>query len=60
MLGQKYNDTLILRDKIPPHTSQDRMVAARFEAPVAKLESHKRFVIRVEEVDGKVVEYSDR
>jgi hypothetical protein len=60
VLGQKYNDTLILRDKIPPHTSQDRMVAARFEVPVAKLESHKRFIIQVEEVDGKVVEYSDR
>lgn len=60
VLGQKFNDTLILRDKIPPHTSQDRMVAARFEVPEAKLESRKRFVIQVEEVDGKVVEYSDR
>jgi hypothetical protein len=60
VLGQKFNDTLILRDKIPPHTSQDRMVAARFEVPEARFESRKRFVIRVEEVDGKVVEYSDR
>jgi hypothetical protein len=60
VLGQKYNDTLILRDKIPPHTTEDRMVAARFEVPEAKLNSRKRFVITVEEVDGKVVEYTDK
>jgi hypothetical protein len=60
VLGQKYNSTLILRDKVPPHETQDRMVAARFEVPEAKLGSRKRFLITVEEVDGKVVEYSDR
>jgi len=60
VLGQKYNNTLILRDKIAPHTTEDRMVAARFEVPEPKLDSRKRFVITVEEVDGKVVEYTDR
>jgi hypothetical protein len=30
LLGQKYNDTLLMRQSIPPHTSTDRMVAARF------------------------------
>jgi len=60
ILGQKYNDTLLMRDKIPGHTSQDRMVAARFEAPVTRLDARKRFVIRIEEVDGKEYELSER
>jgi len=60
LLGQKFNDTLLMRDKIPAHNTQDRMVAARFEAPVARLDARKRFVIRVEEVDGKEFEISER
>lgn len=60
LLGQKYNDTLILRDKIPGHTSQDRMVAARFEAPESRIDSRKRFLVRVEEVDGNISEFSEK
>jgi len=60
LLGQKFNDTLLMRDKIAAHTSQDRMVAARFEAPVAKLDARKRFLIRIEEVDGKSFELLER
>jgi hypothetical protein len=60
LLGQKYNDTLLMRDKILPHDSQDRMVAARFEAPESRLQARKRFVMRIEEVDGKVFEFSGK
>jgi hypothetical protein len=60
LLGQKYNDTLLMRDKIMPHTSQDRMVAVRFEAPEAQLAARKRFLLQIEEVDGKIVEYPDK
>ena len=60
LLGQKFNDTLLMRDKIPAHNTQDRMVAARFEAPVSLLDGRKRFVIHVEEVDGKEFELSER
>jgi hypothetical protein len=59
-LGQKYNDTLIMNDKIPPHASWDRMVAARFDIPEEKLAARKRLLVRIEEVDGKVVEIPDR
>jgi len=52
LLGHKYNTTLIARDKIAPHTSQDRMVAARFEVPEDMLEGRKRLLVRVDEVDG--------
>ena len=60
LLGQKYNDTLVIRDKIPSQASMDRMVAARFEAPESKLESRKRFLIRIEDVDGPVSELSEK
>ena len=40
--------------------SQDRMIAARFQAPVSMLDARKRFVLRIEEVDGKTVDISER
>ncbi len=60
LLGQKYNTTLLIRDKIPANGTEDRMVAARFEAPESKLESRKRFLIRIEDVDGPITEISER
>jgi len=60
LLGEKFNETLILRDKIPGHTSLDRMVAARFEAPEARINSRKRFIVRIEEVDGPISELSEK
>jgi hypothetical protein len=60
LLGQKFNDTLLMRDSIPPHNSWDRMVAARFEVPQSKLEARKRLVVRIEEVDGKTFELSEK
>src|ERR1700722_4048848 len=45
LLGPKFNDTLILRERIQPESSQDRMIAAYFAAPEARLTGRKRFVI---------------
>src|SRR6516164_9768952 len=59
LLGQKYNPTLIAREKIASHESEDRMVAARFEVPDDRLEARKRLVLRIEEVDGAVSEISE-
>ena len=56
VLGTKYNDTLVMRDRLPAHTSWDRMVAARFELPEDKLQARKRLVVKIEEVDGQVIE----
>jgi len=52
--------TLIMRDRIGSHGSADRMIAARFKAPMAVLDGRKRFVVRIEEVDGKTFEYTER
>jgi hypothetical protein len=60
LLGQKFNDTLLMRDSIPPHSSWDRMVAARFEVPESALQARKRLIVRIEEVDGKVFDLSDK
>jgi hypothetical protein len=60
LLGQKYNDSLIMNDKLPPKASWDRMIASRFEVPEAKLETRKRFLVRIEEVDGPVVEIPEK
>ncbi|HKE25497.1 MAG TPA: hypothetical protein VKB88_24225 [Bryobacteraceae bacterium] len=56
LLGEKYNESLKERDKVPPHGTLDRMVAARFEVPESKLAARKRFIVKVEEVDGMVSE----
>src|SRR5215471_6358041 len=32
-LGQKFNDSLVMRDKIPARASWDRMIVSRFEVP---------------------------
>jgi hypothetical protein len=60
LLGQKYNDTLLMRQSIPPHTSTDRMVAARFQAPEEMLQARKRFIVRIEEMDRTSFELSER
>jgi hypothetical protein len=60
LLGQKYNDTLVTRDVVAAHAAEDRMVAARFEAPESRLAARKRFIIRIEDVDGPVTEISEK
>jgi len=56
VLGQKYNETLLMRTKVGPRESMDRMVAARFEIPEKLLQERKQLRIRVEDVDGAVSE----
>ncbi len=60
LLGEKYNESFKARDFVAPHSSADRMVAARFEVPDSQLPARKRFVIHIEEVDGAVVEFAER
>jgi hypothetical protein len=60
ILGLKFNPTLLMRDRIGSHGSADRMIAARFQTPMALLDTRKRFVVRIEEIDGKSFEYAER
>jgi hypothetical protein len=45
---------------VPKRTTLDRMIAASFELPEAQLEARKRFLVRVEEVDGVVQELTEK
>jgi hypothetical protein len=61
MLGEKYSQTLIENDAVPPRGTLDRMVAARFEMPEAQLQARKRFVVRIEEKNrGETFEISEK
>jgi hypothetical protein len=60
VLGEKYSQTLIERDKVPARSKLDRMVAARFDMPEATLQARKRFVIKIEEIDGEFSEISEK
>jgi hypothetical protein len=60
LLGEKYNQSLMVRERVPPHTTLDRMIAARFEVPDSQLQARKRFLVRVEEWDGVVQELSEK
>jgi hypothetical protein len=59
LLGQKYNESLLIRTRIRPRETMDRMVAARFELPEARLASRRRLWVRVEDVDGAVSEIAE-
>ncbi len=60
VLGQKFNVTLLSRDKIPGRHSEDRMIVARFEIPVAQLDARKNLKVRIEDVDGPVSELVEK
>lgn len=60
ILGQKFNVSLLTRDKIPGRQSEDRMIATRFEVPLAKLDARSNLKIRIEDVDGPVSELVEK
>jgi hypothetical protein len=53
LLGGKFNPSLVTHDNVPPHGTLDRMISARFEVPETALQARKRFIVRIEEIDGR-------
>jgi hypothetical protein len=60
ILGQKFNQTLVTRESIAAHGTVDRMVAVRFEAPEARIQARKRFLLRIGDMSGPVSEISEK
>ena len=60
ILGPKFNASLITRDKIPGRRSEDRMIVARFEIPLATLDARTNLKVRIEDVDGPVSEMVEK
>ena len=54
-LGEKFNPIMKERDTVPAHRELDRMVAARFDIPVEKMEERRKLTLRVEDVTGPVL-----
>jgi hypothetical protein len=57
-LGDQFNDSLTINDKVPPHTTVDRMVAARFDVPNKDLENAKNLHVSIQDMDGPLFEFS--
>ncbi|MGA2193947.1 MAG: hypothetical protein ABSH40_01670 [Bryobacteraceae bacterium] len=60
MLGPKFAKTLITQETVAGRATEDHMVLANFEFPEARLQARKRFFVRIEEVDGKIFELSEK
>ncbi len=56
LLGEKYNPSLIVRNRIPPHATEDRMIAASFPIPEGQLDMRRGITVRVEEANGVISE----
>jgi hypothetical protein len=52
VIGKKYNATLVIRDKVNPGETLDRMVAVRFELPEAEVQNRKVIRAEIQDVDG--------
>jgi hypothetical protein len=57
-LGDQYNDALTIKDTVPPHTTVDRMVAARFDVKNKDLEAAKAIHLSIQDMDGPLFETS--
>ncbi len=51
-LGDQYNPVLVIHDRVAPHQTVDRMLAATYPVPLAELQKAKTLRITLHEVDG--------
>jgi hypothetical protein len=59
-LGQRYNETMLMKSRVQPSQTVDRMLAARFEMPEALFKQRRQLRIRVLETGGPVSEILER
>ena len=55
-LGERYNESLTIRDKIAPHSKADRMTAVTFEVAAKDLEGAKNLHLKIQDMDGALFE----
>ena len=60
VLGQKYNPSLMMHNRIAPRQALDRMIAAAFALPEEKVRGRKTVRVRIEDVDGAVSELVEK
>ena len=59
ILGPKYNETLIIKDKVLGRQNLDRMLAAQFPVPAAEIDQRKNLVLTLTDIDGPVFTFSE-
>jgi hypothetical protein len=57
LLGPKYNEVLIIRDKVGPGEQMDRMVAAGIALPESEIEHRTGLKLRLKDVDGPTYDF---
>ncbi|MEO7142543.1 MAG: hypothetical protein ABI165_03485 [Bryobacteraceae bacterium] len=60
LLGPKYNQTLIERDRIEPHQTTDRMIAVRIPAAALAVDNRKGLHLKLDEMDGGTSEIREQ
>lgn len=60
MLGPKYNETLIIRDRVGPGQQMDRMIASAIPLPEEELEKRKDLTVRIRDVDGPTFDLHEK
>ncbi len=58
LLGPKYNEVLVIRDRVSKDQSLDRMVAAAMPIPESELRDRKSITVRLQDVDGPNFEFT--
>lgn len=59
ILGLKYNEALIIRDRVLGRQNLDRMLAAQFEVPASDLDQRKGLTLTLTDLDGPVFTFSE-
>jgi hypothetical protein len=59
ILGPKYNEILIARDRINGGQSIDRTLAASFQLPASDIEQRKNLTLTLNDVDGPQFKFSE-
>ncbi|HUE03892.1 MAG TPA: hypothetical protein VMR62_30340 [Bryobacteraceae bacterium] len=55
-----FHPTLYTNAVIPAHSTADYTLASQFSLPEKMLKDRKRFVARIEEINGKIAEFSEK
>jgi hypothetical protein len=59
LAGARFNDPLIIQDRIPAGETLDRMAAARFDVPESEVEARAGLRLRIREIDGAAAELAE-
>lgn len=60
LLGPKYNEILVIRDRVNGGQMMDRMLAATFPVAAAEVDNRKNLILTLQDIDGPEFTFSER